>query len=381
MKFSLSFALKSFVISAAAAGMLTGCGPSDGLSDLASGKAAYEAGDFKRAEKLLAKSLEDVPGRTDTLVYMALAKLALADLDGAENAISAASNYSVDDVDVKLLAAQIAWHKKDYSKAEKLYKEVSDNLSNDAAIRSQAWCGRGVVATTCDEPDMARIAFLTAIRLDRKNAAAWYNLGILYRDAFGYLEAALENLNIYVRLDTEATPRMAKVQRTVIPGLQDSIRRALAERPGASKRNSAASASALSSAESAFRKGEYKTAASKYEEAFKLDTLSYPAALGLAKALEKQKQASSSRVFEAYRAACTLRAGAVSTYLTAGALAARLGRHAEAREIYSRAVAADAQSIDALDGLIRALVKLDGLKKQAAAYQRYREMIKPIKRK
>ena len=101
----------------------------------------------------------------------------------------------------------------------------------------------------------------------------------------------------------------------------------------------------------------------------------------MAKALEKQKQASSSRVFEAYRAACTLRAGAVSTYLTAGALAARLGRHAEAREIYSRAVAADAQSIDALDGLIRALVKLDGLKKQAAAYQRYREMIKPIKRK
>jgi hypothetical protein len=39
---------------------------------------------------------------------MALAKLALADLDGAENAISAASNYSADDVDVKLLAAQIA---------------------------------------------------------------------------------------------------------------------------------------------------------------------------------------------------------------------------------------------------------------------------------
>ena len=53
MKFSLSFALKSFVISAAAAGMLTGCGPSDGLSDLASARHI-----FKALCKKLLRSLE-----------------------------------------------------------------------------------------------------------------------------------------------------------------------------------------------------------------------------------------------------------------------------------------------------------------------------------
>ena len=82
---------------------------------------------------------------------------------------------------------------------------------------------------------------------------------------------------------SQARARVAKVQRTLIPGLQDSIRRTASERPGASRRNSAASAAALSAAETAFRKKRYKDAVAKYKEALKLDVLSYPAALGLAK--------------------------------------------------------------------------------------------------
>ena len=52
-------------------------------------------------------------------------------------------------------------------------------------------------------------------------------------------------------------------------------------------------------------------------------------------------------------------------------------------EIYSRAVAANSKSIDALDGLIRSLQRTGVGKNQkiAAAYQKYREMIVPIKRK
>lgn len=383
MKFSLSSALERLAVSAALAVALPGCGPDDGLADLADGKAAYEAGDFRKAEKLISESLEAVPTRVDALVYMSLAKIALGDLDGAVAAVNKARSLSDGDSDVLLLAAQLAWHKKDYAEAEKLFKSVAGAEGNTPQEKAAAWAGLGIVSMTCDEYDMARIAFLTAIRLDRRNPSAWYHLGLLYRDGFGYLEAALEHLNIYVRLDTEASPRVQKVQRTIIPGLQDSIRRAASERPGASKRNSAASAAALSSAESAFRKGNYKTAVAKYSEALKLDTLSYPAALGLARALEKSETKASSRdkIFNAYRTACTLRAGALSTYLTAGSYAMKLARYAEAREIYSRAVAADPRSIDAIDGLIRALGKLDGLKKQALAYQRYREMIKPIRKR
>ena len=53
----------------------------------------------------------------------------------------------------------------------------------------------------------------------------------------------------------------------------------------------------------------------------------------------------------------------------------------EAAEIYSRAVAATPSNIDAIDGLIRSLQKTGGSQKIAAAYQKYRESIKPIKKK
>ena len=71
-----------------------------------------------------------------------------------------------------------------------------------------------------------------------------------------------------------------------------------------------------------------------------------------------------------------LRPSAVSTFLAAGSLAAKLGLSLQAIEIYSRAVAANPTSLDAIDGLIRALRKSGGKAKVADAYQSYRESLK-----
>jgi tetratricopeptide (TPR) repeat protein len=227
---------------------------------------------------------------------------------------------------------------------------------------------------TCDNHHLARIAFLRAIRLDRRNASAWYHRGLLYRDGFGYLEAALEQFEIFSRLEEEASPRVQKVQRTVIPALKESISRAATERPGASKRNSAACAAAIAKAEDAMKKGRFRDAREAYALALKSDPLSYPAALGLAKAWEKtdSTKAGQEKAFDAYKTACMLRPSAVSTFLAAGSLAAKLGFSLQAVEIYSRAVAANPASPDAIDGLIRALRKTGGKAKVAEAYQQYR---------
>ena len=176
---------------------------------------------------------------------------------------------------------------------------------------------------------------------------------------------------------------MQKVLRTIIPGLSDSIRRAEADCPGASRRNSAACAAALSKAEEAEKKGNWKTAAAKYKEAHELDALSVNAALGLARAIEKTdtSNAGRTRAFECYRTVCQLSPGKTAVFLKAGKLAYDLGRYGEAAEIYSRAVAATPSNIDAIDGLIRSLQKTGGSQKIAAAYQKYRESIKPIKKK
>lgn len=372
MNFSLSFALKC--ASAAFAAAILGCGPDDGLKEFAEGKEAYGLRDLKKAERLFSESLAAAPQDVDRLLYLARTELELGELEKAKDLIGKAAGNSDGEADVALLESQIAWHTKDYKTAANGFADIANDEKLDAAVRSQGWAGLGVVEMTCDNRHLARVAFLRAIRLDRKNAAAWYHLGLLYRDGFGYLEPALEQFEIFTRLEEQSSPRVQKVQRTVIPALKESISRAAAERPGVAKRNSASCAASISTAEAAVKKGNFKAAREAYQKALAADPLSYPAALGLAKAWERTDTSKDgqTKAFENYRTACALRPSAVTTFLTAGSLAAKLGLNLQTVEIYSRAVAANPNSLDAIDGLIRALRKVGGKEKVAAAYQAYR---------
>ena len=376
MNFFHSSALKC--ASAALLAAILGCGPNDGAKEFDQGRAAYEVRDLKKAEKLLEKSLACAPNDVDRLLLLARTELDLGELAKAKSLVERAAANSQGDADVAMLESQVAWHAKDYKTAASGFSDIANNAALDASVRAQGWAGLGVVEMTCDNHHLARIAFLRAIRLDRRNAAAWYHLGLLYRDGFGYLESALEQFEIFSRLEEEASPRVQKVQRTVIPALKESISRAATERPGASSRNSASCAAAIAKAEDAMKKGRFKDAREAYAQALKSDPLSYPAALGLAKAWEKTDatKAGQEKAFGAYKTACMLRPSAVSTFLAAGSLAAKLGLSLQAIEIYSRAVAANPTSLDAIDGLIRALRKSGGKAKVADAYQSYRESLK-----
>lgn len=374
MSFSPSFAPKcAFVLLSA---VLVGCGgPDDGSRSHQAACAAYEARDLKKAAQLFEQTLTVAPGNVEAMVGLARARLDLGDLAAARKAVDRAAELAGDDADVRLLSAQIAWHAKDYAQASKAFAALADDAKLDAETRAQGWNGVGVVEMSRDNYDLARVAFLKAVRLDRRNAAAWYHLGLLYRDGFGYHEAALEQLSIYVRLDAVASPRVQKVQRTIIPELRGMISQTAAARPGAASRDSAASAAAITKAEAAWKKNSFKTARKLYQDALKADPLSYPAALGLAQAIQKTdgSAAGQRQALSAYCHACSLRAGAVSTFLTAGDLALRLGQP-NAIEIFSRAVAANPTSLPALDGLIKALRK-KGNNTAAKAYQGYRDLL------
>ena len=366
---------------------LAGCGPSDGLQELADGRAAYAAADYKRAEKLLLKSAECNPANVDTCVSLAQLMLQTGNIPAAKEWVARAEDLAAGDTDVRLLGAQIAWHATDYEKAERLFAGIANDEQLDAELRSQGWTGLGIVQVTRGEHDLARISYLRAIRLDRRNASAYYHLGHLYRYApFGYPEAARDAFDAFVHLSGAemSSVRVQKTQQSIIPELKDTISRALAERPGASQRNSAASAAALSKAEAAAKKGNHKAARTAYQEALTADALSYPAALGLAREELKidPSAAGQKKSLALYRTACLLKPSAVATLVEAGALAERLALPAQAREIYSRAVAANPASIDAIDGLIRSIRKANGDRKVAQAYQAYRDILPvPGKRK
>ena len=375
MSFSQSSVLRC--ASALLVAAILGCGPRDGSKEFREGKEAYELRDLKRAEKLFERSVVLAPQDADRLLYLARTELELGELAKAQAAISRAAENSDGEADVALLEAQIAWHAKDYATASDEFSEIANDSKLEASVRAQGWAGLGVVEMTCDNHHLARVAFLRALRLDRRNAAAWYHLGLLYRDGFGYLEAALEQFEIFVRLEEEASPRVQKVQRTIIPALKEQISRAAMERPGVARRNSSVAATSIATAESALKKGNAKAAREAYQQALAADPLSYPAALGLANAWEKTdaSKAGQQKALENYRIACMLRPSAVSTFLTAGSMAAKLGLTLQAVEIYSRAVAANPASLEAIDGLIRALRKSGGTAKVAEAYQRYRDSI------
>ena len=184
-----------------------------------------------------------------------------------------------------------------------------------------------------------------------------------------------------MRLGDKADPRAVHVQRVIIPGIKEDISRRAMERCSG-HRNANESAQRIAAADAAFKKGNYKVARAEYEAAAKADVLSYPAMLGLAKSWEKTDATASGRqrALDCYKTACALRPSAVSTLLKTGDLAARMGQHATASEVYSRAVAANPSDISAIDGLIRALRKA-GSAKVAAAYQGYRDAISVRKAK
>ena len=312
----------------------------------------------------------------DELVDEAAAKLAIADLVSAKAAISNAYVLASGDVDVRLLKAQIDFHARDYASAAKLFKGVAEDKSLDRKLRAQGWAGLGVLDQCANERDLARIDFLKALRLDGKNLAAWYHLGYIYHNDYGYYKAAKDCYEYFVSLSPAIDDRVLKVQRSTIPALREAQDNSILEIPGARNPDSAACAKALAAAEAAMKKKTFKTARMRYEESVKADPTSEPAAIGFAKFLVKNDQTAAGKklALEQYRRACKLAPSKVSDFLAAGEFAAATGNHLTARELYSRAVAADPTNISAIDGLIRALRKTNQ-SKTASAYQLYREFL------
>ena len=133
--------------------------------------------------------------------------------------------------------------------------QIGDNLFDLDLGASELTCDRAPVRAGAPEGDRADRVFdvsfthargglldlaglllpaheVTASRVRmRRAAAAWYHLGLVYRDAFGYYEAALEQFEIFVRLEASASPRVQKVLRTIIPALKEQISREAANRP------------------------------------------------------------------------------------------------------------------------------------------------------
>ncbi|MGN0855369.1 MAG: tetratricopeptide repeat protein [Kiritimatiellia bacterium] len=364
-----------------AACLLTGCGDDDGSAAYRDGRAAFAAGDFARAEACFADCLRRAPAHVDALLMQTRTALRLGEVARAAEAVTRAETLAGDDSDVIELVGQVAFQGNDFVAARKAFARLAGNAAFEASVRSRGHAGLGVVDYACIKNETldetaarARTAFLTAIRLDARNAAAHYHLGRLYADVFHYLEIAQLELTHFVYLAPKDDPRTIRVRDKLLPGLQSAITAALQRHPGAGRRNPSACTVALAKGDAAFAKGQKKKAKLHYGEAHAADVLSYPAAIGLAKCADTAKEA-----LTYYKLASEIRPSSAVTLTALGDAALKVGSPAVAEEAYSRALAASPKDATALARLVSTLRK-NGKGRVADVYRRYGAELSPGKR-
>ncbi len=402
MNFSHRYALSA--CAAAALALCAGCGGPNPAKEKALGDTAFNNRDYAKARDHYAKVVKAEPGNVDASVMLARSWLAMAEVeknpearkalaDEGKSALAGVPEGNKADADVVQLQAQLAYHSQDYAAAAKLFRSLADDETLDAVTRSAGWSGLGVVdimlsdaKTDQSERDMlcdrARTDFFHALRLDKRNAAARYHLGRLYRDTYGFGEAAIEMFEAFVSpkmMQQGIDERVQRVQHEFIRQLREEVAKRTAQMPGASNRDKVACAKHTKKADALFVQGKYKEAARVYEAALKSDPLDALAAKRHAQCLVQTARTDREKTeaARAYVNACTVSPKDVQLLKEAAAVAMRMGKAPLAARFYSRALAfasVNTRDYTVLDGLIISLKKA-GRPKSAAVYQSYRAAI------
>ena len=336
------------------AACIAGCGKEPATNAEAADNAPAEGPDF------------------DTLMRTGVESVAQKNADAATAAAKKALELQPESAEAHLLAGQAACLRKDFDEARAQFSTVVKAKSLPAALRAKAYVGMGTVDFVQHDADAARISFLQARRLDYNNEAAWYYLGMIYRDVFRFEEAAQEHFQMFVGLSVKSgNPLAKKVKEDILPELYSNA----AARRSARSGNAGRAAALIRDAQELRAKNRLAEAVKKYAEARKADPQSDVAALGyaqLVRAMEKPVEGVR-KAIQAYCDVIALKPGVLSNYLEA----ARLAREHEADfkiqavEIMNRAIAHHPQNITALDQLIAALLKT-GNEKLAKAWIEYR---------
>lgn len=346
----------------------------DGSADVAKGLEALAQQDPTAAVAAFTTASLKCETNFEAHVHLAMVRNQLGDVNGAAEAAAKALELRPDSAEARLVDGQAAYLKKDYRRALEDFTAVTSDKSLPAAIRSEAWSARGVVEMAQEIPESARISFLRAMLLNRRNASAWYHLGVLSRDVYRIPESAHEQFQMAGRLLDARDPRAKKISRDILPSVRKTLNAAnSAGKADLSKRDPAAATKLLADAKSMRSRKMVTMATKKIEEAFAADPLSGPVALEYAriKTIRAKTPADVDKILDAYGVAINHNPAAQAVYLEAAQLAYKHGRWSTTVAIMDRAVAHDPENRQTLDLLVAALQKA-GKSKQAEAWKSFR---------
>jgi Tfp pilus assembly protein PilF len=229
---------------------------------------------------------------------------------------------------------------------------------------------QAVLELTANLFDRARISLWRAVRLDRRNASAWYHLGYLSRDTFRFEDASLEQFQMASRLMKDPV-RMKMVMQEIIPTIRETLRAKIAGKPGAATRDPGMAAKLVSEGEGLVKR-DPKKATAKFSEAYAKDPLSYAAAWNFAKSKSDsvKSDAEISRVLVAYQDAIDQRPNSQLTYRTAARFSLNKRRPIRAERFLSQALAHDPEDKKTLELYVQTLRRL-GKSNEAKLYEAY----------
>ena len=362
--------MRKTILVACAAAFLCGCDKDDGSADMEKGAAAYAARDLRAAAASFTAAADKNPTNFTARMKLALINMDLGEMPAAKAAVENALAVDPASAEALFIDGQIAYYMKDYARAKKDFDEVAQSSQLPAEIRSQALAARAVMEIAGNLFDRARLTLWRAVRLDRKNAAAWYHLGHLSRDTYRFEDAALEQFEMAGRLMKDPA-RARAIARDTIPALREALRVKIATKPGAAKRDPGAAAKLVSEAE-ALAKKEPKKSAAKYAEAYAKDPLSYAAAWNYAKTLvaSAKTDADVTKALVAFQDAIDQRPNSQDTYRTAARAALNRNKPMRAEKFLSQALSHDPENKQTLEIYVQTLRRL-GKTPEANLYGAY----------
>ena len=366
--------MRKSILAVLVAAVFVGCEEKDdGSADFEKGVAAYAARDLRAAAASFGTAAEKNPTNFTARLKLALVNIDLGEMSAAKTAVEAALAVDPDSAEAKLVEGQIAYYAKDFTRAKEDFNAVAESRNLTPELRSQALAARAVMEIAADLFDRARLTLWRAVRLDRKNAAAWYHLGHLSRDTYRFEDAALEQFEMAGRLMKDPA-RARTIARETIPALRESMRAKIASKPGAAQRDPSAAAKLVSEAEELVKKKDSKKASAKFAEAYAKDPLSYAAAWNHAKMLVASAKTDGDvmNALIAFQDAIDQRPNSQETYRTAARAALNRSKPMRAEKFLSQALAHDPEDAETLALYVQTLRRC-GKPTEAKLYDDYRK--------
>ena len=325
----------SFVFCLCAVALVCGCGSRSGLGAAKKGMAAFREGRYEKAIAHFTAATERISNSPELYYHLGLAHLERGNLEPAQEAFRVALDLDPGEGEANILGAlgQVAFRQQDYTNAlVSLERALAAARDDGTAVR--VLTAMGAVEACRQNPALASLHYLRALRLDRMYAPAYYNLAVLYQDQCGLYEEARDCLGMFMSVADKKEKKREMAEKRVNRLKTKLERDAASANP---RRDSTRAASLMQEGVSAYIAKQYPKAIKAYKDALAADPLTFSAALGLGTAYRQQGMRADA--LEAFRRAAEINPADQDSYYQAADLALQLRQPDEAVRLLTQAIA------------------------------------------